>query len=427
MVVDDSSSAGSTHLSNSLKDLESLHVSKVLIADGVISGGVEHAVIDLGSMDFTNKASVDALVHSLPTFALDPNEVLKGANSLDLTIDLTPTQMDELALLENSDPSISAELLDALSAAGITNLDPAVSLESALAQSGDWMHLNVASQLHHAGIHYEVDVVGSNNPAAPVSLDLALDKELSSLVNAHDMSSEQAVTTHQVLAGLDLLSKYTSADKFGDLLHALTASGVSDFVVAGGDVQVSDDLAAALVDAGMLQALPSANLVLDASAKVTDSYAHLATSLKAIADLGVDGINVGHANQLYIDLGLPAHDPNAMADISHLLGALDPANQATELAHNQDGHSVDISLVISGDLANTIKDAGGFTESDMHHLENLGIKQIAVVDANDHADAAGIFSAGAVSQAHTPLPEVKLIGATDPMFDELHKDAPHPK
>jgi hypothetical protein len=203
----------------------------------------------------------------------------------------------------------------------------------------------------------------------------------------------------------------------------LTASGVSDFVVDTGSVQVSDALAAALVDAGMLQALPAANLVLDASAEVNNHYAHLATTLKSISDLGVNAIETGAANHLYVDLGLPTDDPEAMADISELLNALDPANHATDLARDQNGKAVDISLVISGDMASAIEKAGGFTEADMRHFENLGIHQIAVVDPSASADSpnpVGLISDAAVKQTNTPLPEVKLIGADDPMYHELH-------
>jgi len=215
------------------------------------------------------------------------------------------------------------------------------------------------------------------------------------------------------------LLKYTTPDKFGDLLHALTASGVSDVVVDGGDVTVSDALASALVDAGMLQALPNANLVIDASAQVVDNYAHLATSLKSMAELGVNAVDTGSAHQLYIDLGLPVHDASAMTDISHLLSSLDPANHAVDIAHSQDGQPVNISLVISGDVASAIAEAGGFTAADALHLENLGIKEIAVVETPGHAANATEALLSAASQSHVDLPPVQLIGAPDPMHDEL--------
>ena len=157
-------------------------------------------------------------------------------------------------------------------------------------------------------------------------------------------------------------------------------------------------------------------------------FGHLATNLKAVADLGVDSIQAGNVPDLYIDLGLPVHDAHAMADISQLLHSLDPANQATQLVHNADGSPLDISLVISGEVASAIKDAGGFSATDLQHLDHLGIHNIAVVDASAGANNAGIISSDAIAQGAVPLPEVKIIGATDPMYDELYNpNLPHPK
>jgi hypothetical protein len=176
----------------------------------------------------------------------------------------------------------------------------------------------------------------------------------------------------------------------------------------------------------MLQALPDANLVLDVSAQVVGHYAHLATSLKAMAELGVNSVETGTAQQLYIDLGLPVNDASAMSEISHLLSTLDPANAATPIAKQ----GVDISLVISGDVAAAIAEAGGFTAADALHLENLGFDSITVVDQNqDAAERAADALLSAASNANVSLPPVQLIGPDDTtMRDELlHHSITHPR
>jgi hypothetical protein len=108
-----------------------------------------------------------------------------------------------------------------------------------------------------------------------------------------------------------------------------------------------------------------------------------------------------------------------MSDISQLLRTLDPANEAIPIhAHNVDGKPVDISLVISGDVASAIAEAGGFTAADAMHLEHLGINNIAVVETPGHASAADALLSAA-SSSNVTLPPVQLIGAGEPMHDEL--------
>ena len=410
-----------SHLSSSLKELESLHVNAVDVSGGAINGfGVEHINLSLGSVDL-GATTAESLAHSLPAFTLDAFETAKGAHSLDVTLDITEAQRDELIAL---DPSISHDLLSALHAAGITSVEASISLEQALNNPGDWMNMGLVGQLHSAGIAYEQGIIGSENGRPALNLDTALDDEISTLQSTGHLTNAQATVTHDAFHGLDVLHNYTSPDKFGDLLHALTSSGVSEFVVDSGNVQIGDALAAALVDAGMLQALPSANLVLDASAQATqiakmgeDYYAaHLSTTLKSIADLGIHTIETGEANHLFIDLGLPGHDAQAMQDISQLLHSLDPANAATHLTNA----GVDVSLVLTSEVAVAIKEAGGFSATDIQHLEHLGISNIAVVDPAGVAAAAGVSTSTIVPQDQTPLPEVNIIGVSDPLYDELH-------
>ena len=277
------------------------------------------------------------------------------------------------------------------------------------------MGLSQINTLHNAGLNYVQALIGSMNPLEPSSLDQALSQEVQSLENLGKLTHEQALSVSQALHGFDVLGQFTTPDKFGDLVSALTNSGVADFVVDGGSVEISDPLAAALVDAGMLQALPQANLIIDA----THSGDHLFTSLKALADLGIDHINTLE-NRVYIDLGLPSSDANAIADIKAILASLDPANQAKSI-FGQDQHGV---LVIDNGTADAINKAGGLDEAMIQALNNLGINEIDILADSKAAAQTDIVQA----VAQTPLPpvEVKVIGmAEDPtLHDHLQPHVP---
>jgi hypothetical protein len=129
--------------------------------------------------------------------------------------------------------------------------------------------------------------------------------------------------------------------------------------------------------------------------------------------LGVDAVNVGSGiSKVYIDLGLPAGDATAMADIQALLGSIDPASQAKLV----NGAQVkDFSLVMSGDLAKTIIEAGGFNETDVANMAKWGINEITLLDSIGNLAAAdqALFAAMPVEVpvAQTPpiLPTVVTI------------------
>ena len=205
----------------------------------------------------------------------------------------------------------------------------------------------------------------------------------------------------------------------------------------------------------MLQALPQANLILDASADLyrvaSDAgfykdaeIARLSTSLKSMADLGVDGVLSGNANQLFIDLGLPTNDPDAMSDIHDLLSALDPANTAKPIAFDANGQKVGISLIISDAEAAIIKAGNGFTQSDLVHLSHLGVTDVVVGGSGDTSASKSLLEAKLTTQAAqdaatnelaakstTPssapvLPDVKVIGQSDTLHEILDPTKLHP-
>ncbi|MES2604418.1 MAG: hypothetical protein V4603_05735, partial [Pseudomonadota bacterium] len=197
-----------------------------------------------------------------------------------------------------------------------------------------------------------------------------------------------------------LFSGMNLSGDIGDLVAALQDSGVTE-IVAKSDVVITDELLNALADAGMLQALPDANLELDA----TNSGDRLYTSLKEMADLDVDQVTANASGHLYIDLG-ELGAGNALAEVKQLLANLDQdmftgANTPT--------------LVMDNQMAEALSQSGIFDADIMAGLANIGIKEIGVLVG--HNETTGI-----VAQVAMPV-EVKLIGQTTDqlLFDELHQ------
>ena len=121
----------------------------------------------------------------------------------------------------------------------------------------------------------------------------------------------------------------------------------------------------------------------------------------------------------------------AIAEIKSLLASLDPANDAKlinaasttpvdySFATREDGSKVDVSLVMSSDLAKTLLESLG--APDISHLSHLGIKEFAFLDNT----AAGNFSV-VVPQGVANMPAVQVIGQNTDLFNELDPLKPIP-
>jgi len=406
-VMVDGSGEG-THLASSLKDLQKLGVDNVLLANASSADPVMRLTVDIGD-GFMAAYATSGMLAKFGDTNLDGIISEEENAALDVTLNIKSW----------SDIVITDDLLAALSEAGIDHIDPPVSLDNLINQPTEWMGLNQINSLHNAGLDYVQAVLGSSNESTPSSLDSALALELEALTGLGKILPESAALTLDALNSIDLLGGFTSPDKFGDLISALTNSGVADFVVDGGSVEISDPLAAALVDAGMLQALPQANLVIDA----THSGDHLFTSLKAMADLGVDAVAVS-GDKFYVDLGLPVDDVNAIADIKLILAALDPANSAKPIFDQ--GHG---TLLIDNNTAINIHNAGGLDAGMIELLQRIGINEIDVLADSQSSGQADIIQSAVDSPvAQTPMMpiEVKVIGmAEDPgLHDHLQPHVP---
>ncbi|WP_151447293.1 beta strand repeat-containing protein [Lacisediminimonas profundi] len=355
-----------------------MDTAQALVDAGISFEGLDHISLDVAAgaagtqlatnFDDLNKLGVDHVNYKVDEFApaIDANDLPMFDQRLDVTLDAPlPGTMDAAfgnALLAHGIDQVAinedvAALFDEGGGNGLGDL---------LAALGSFTG---------TGIDLELQLQGGATPA-----DANLDAEL-----------------------FGALSGFAAPGNYGDLINALTNSGVSDLVVETGSVQVTDGLLNALSDAGMLQALPATNMVLDATA----SGDRLFTSLRELADLDVDHVNASASGNLYIDLG-ELGDGNALAEVKELLTHLD-ADMFTG--------ATTPTLVMDSKMAEALSDSGVFDADLLAGLEHIGIKEIGVlVGHNEHTSIV----------AQTVLPvEVKLIGQdADPMlFDDLH----HPK
>jgi hypothetical protein len=169
------------------------------------------------------------------------------------------------------------------------------------------------------------------------------------------------------------------------------------------NVTINDDLSAALYESGMLHALPDAAITIDAGLNKV-----LNTSLKAMADLGVDSVN-STQQKVYVELGIKPEDLHTMADLGDLFSAfgLDSAGNHSLFAQDQQaGLVLDQSTFSSLGAVGVQELVGqlsklGFTEIDV--LGDNSVQQVFSITAQTpidvpvtllggvNADLAGVF------------------------------------
>ena len=252
----DINSAEGTHLSTSLKGLQKLGVDNVVLAD---SAG-HSLTLGLGT-----GAALSAT--GLPLFG-DTDQSGQLSTDEDQALDVT------LAVANHSDLQGLQSVASALVDAGVDHIAVDQS------QLGDLASDVALSSLINAGLDFNV-LVKDNLQADGTQA-------------ASHVRFEQAVDI--LKNGVDLLPDDLTGANLGTLVQTLKASGIHSIDLGTNtSVTIGDDLAAALHDAGLLTALPQAEVWLDTSA------AQLQTSLKAMADLGVD--KVTSVSDVVVELG----------------------------------------------------------------------------------------------------------------------------
>lgn len=249
-------------------------------------------------------------------------------------------------------------------AAGITHLSLDVGHGPSLAAAGSMPVFDSALDVS-LNIHNQTDF------AALAHVDLA-----SLHIDNLDFVSAGTLDSYLV-DGLSVLNHGTNlaADaNYGDLLQVLTDAGVHDVRLvdrSAGNVTVSDDLTAALYEAGMLDALPSTNVTITAALNSDlGDAAVLETSLKAMAELGVDAVTTTSAVQkIYVELG-------ANADIADLISGF---TAGSDLSTDGLFGNKDAGLVIDQDTFDTLGQ-DDITEL-LQQLSDLGFTEIDVLDS----------------------------------------------
>jgi hypothetical protein len=189
-----------------------------------------------------------------------------------------------------------------------------------------------------------------------------------------DNTQNWSTTDGFVHNGVDLLGGQVLSNQatWGDLIQTLHESGLGNVQIQqNAQVTISDDLSSALYDSGMLHALPDANIAIESSTRV------LTTSLKAMAELGVDAVHTTTAQDtIYVGLGIKAEDLQTVADLSDIFSAFglekpNPADHTDLFANGQKA-----GLVLEQSSFKALGEAGvhelvgqlsklGFTELDV--------------------------------------------------------------
>jgi hypothetical protein len=346
-----------THLQTSVQELQKLGVDSVIgIGDGSVN-------IGLGQL------LVDASGNSLPSFS----------SNLDVTLDVGSSYN----LLEAGD-SVYAALYDK----GIDHLAVHTTLDPFFGPD-NWLDLDLLSGIYaESKLDFNVLVNGSEYADDSYSID-------------------------NNLAGFDLLQG-TSVGHYGDLVSALMDSGVAELSIEAGNVEVTDSLAKALIDAGMMQALPDANISLVYQSVEGEPADYLYTSLKDMAELGINQVDVSTAttDKVYIDSGFNVNEPDVLSEIKSLFETLDPQNDTSFFI---DGSQLTTkALVLDSSIVTSLIDQSGqFDVGVMAGLEKLGITEIDVLVAN----GSSLPSSEIMTNDNIA---VNLIGQDDELYDFLH-------
>jgi hypothetical protein len=280
--------------------------------------------------------------------------ITKFASGFDVTLNVHQAQFNEVA-----------DIASSLAAAGID-------------------HLNVySSELGNGGLS---SLLGMLEGKLDVTLTVDSQQTSDNLSNIIDI----------VDGGLDLLKGGSLAPgaTWGDLIDTLYDAGLSNIAVADSpNVTINDDLSAALYESGMLHALPEANITLHAN------KALLNTSLKAMAELGVDSV-ISSEDKVYVELGVKPEDFGTLADLGDLFSAFGLDQEGNHSLFN----GQEAGLVIDQTSFNSLSEAA--ISNLVGQLSQLGFTEIDVVGANASAGAT-------VYAIETPVAQVPVLSTVE--------------
>ena len=360
-------SAEGTHLKTSLQDLQKLGVTNVSVEGS-------SATVDLGAQGLN---VLDG--NNLPAFGDNNFDGLDSTEDAALTVTLD-LGLSASSLLPNQDDPI----YNYLASHGV---DKIVITESLNADGSGWINLDELQAIHnetvaadpeHKGLDFEVVTSGSSD-FAPNEL----------------------------------------------LIKTLSDTGVMNVFVDAGNVKIGDTLAKALVDSGMLHALPEANVALVYQPAAAEAYAYLNTSLKDMAALGVDSVDYSATTKekVYVNFGLPEGDQNALNDVKTILETLMPQDPSNKV-FSQGTNAPATALVVNDAFYETLLKDSKVDPSVVDGLLKLGISEIDVL-VPQHITYGGEATTTQSGSIGGSSVTVNLIGMDDTEYDYLHLKHPN--
>ena len=381
-------------------------------AQNLINAGLHFASQDNVSFDLSGFTVVDGHINGTQF-----NNSLKHIQSLG--VDAAGHEINNLGI-------------DTVNLSGIGNVIDLNELTSTLNASG----------ISHLGIHSrDFETTGTNNSSVNdvigshllkafedpdwvtngVDIKLEIDDGRASanefLTNAKQ--SDNLALNKIVQHGVDLLPPQLSNDAtWKDLIDVLKSSGLGDVEVeSNANLHIGDELSAALYESGMLHALPDANIEIDVAANTK----LLSTSLKAMADLGVDKVNA--TEKVFVKLGVTESELSGIQDLFSAFGldSTDKSIQDQKIFANKAGLVLDqASAEALGFKYSEVEQPESADEAKvtdlMQQLSKLGITEVDVVGTNSTDVHVYSMSEGAVAQT-TITTTVDLLGVSN-----VHED-----
>jgi hypothetical protein len=365
---------------------------------GIVGANGTHVSTSLQALQ---KLGIDSLGHDVNSLGIETLSI-SGVESLSdlnqLTTSLKDAGVDNLGLHSSELFANGSNLLSAF-------------------ENNDWIKNGV-------NVTLDIDPINTAGGAQPnQNLDQMLVKNGVSLLTGTNLSANETM---------------------GSLIKTLHDSGLGAIhIEPTAKVVVGDELASALHDAGMLQALPESKLVLDAG-----QHALLNTSLKAMADMGVGEVDANA--DVFVKLGVTAQelsnmpdlytalgiDPNApsMANIFKFSGNAAVTHQASLVMDADTAAALGISGPTQGPTSNTsssVAQTGSTTnikpyndtnvKALVEEMSKLGFTKVDVVSANKQVQEYTIDSNKmTISTPVTVAPSSTTATLLGTHYDEIH-------
>ena len=306
--------------------------------------------------------------------------------------------------------------IDALGLTGVSHLQDLNSLTAILKDAGvDSLGLHSSEMVNAQGqetdlfkafesldwIQNGVDVtleIDNTVPSAPATSGLSDNAALNDLVN------------HGI--------QFADGQSWGSLLETLHESGLGRVEVEStANLHIGDDLSAALYEAGMLHALPEANIEID----VAEQVKLLNTSLKAMSDLGVDKVHA--SDKVYVKLGIAESELAGMHDLFSAFGL----DSNTAAPHTLFDKEKGAGLVLDDTMAKAMGISGDHVDEAkvadlVKQLSKLGITEVDVVSGNEAAHKVDVYHIDVVAQTPVLATPVELLGVNDDLSHVFDPD-----